>query len=50
MPTLTLRDGMRAVRLKLWDEEHQRMVTFAQARVTAIHPLPIAQTGAGTAG
>jgi omega-6 fatty acid desaturase (delta-12 desaturase) len=31
VPTLSLRDGLRAVRLKLWDEERQRMVTFAEA-------------------
>ncbi|HWC25878.1 MAG TPA: fatty acid desaturase [Solirubrobacteraceae bacterium] len=35
VPTLTLADGIRAVRLKLYDEEQQRMVTFAQARVHA---------------
>jgi acyl-lipid omega-6 desaturase (Delta-12 desaturase) len=33
VPTLTFRDGLRAVRLKLWDEERARLVTFAQARV-----------------
>jgi len=32
VPTLTFGDGMRAVRLKLYDEEQQRMVTYAQAR------------------
>jgi omega-6 fatty acid desaturase (delta-12 desaturase) len=32
VPTLTLLDGLRAVRLKLYDEERRRMVTFAQAR------------------
>jgi acyl-lipid omega-6 desaturase (Delta-12 desaturase) len=32
VPTLGLRDGLRAVRLKLWDEQRGRMVTFAQAR------------------
>ena len=32
MPTLSLMDGMRAVRLKLWDERTGRMVGFAQAR------------------
>jgi omega-6 fatty acid desaturase (delta-12 desaturase) len=31
VPTLTLGDGLRAVRLKLWDEERGRLVTFAQA-------------------
>ena len=29
---LSLADGMRALRLKLYDEDHKRMVTFAQAR------------------
>jgi omega-6 fatty acid desaturase (delta-12 desaturase) len=33
VPTLSLWDGLRAVRLKLYDEETGRMVTFAQARV-----------------
>jgi omega-6 fatty acid desaturase (delta-12 desaturase) len=32
VPTLSLWDGIRAVRLKLWDEERGRMVTFAQRR------------------
>ncbi|HWX95606.1 MAG TPA: fatty acid desaturase [Solirubrobacteraceae bacterium] len=32
VPTLTLGDGLRAVRLKLWDEERRGMVSFAQAR------------------
>jgi omega-6 fatty acid desaturase (delta-12 desaturase) len=32
VPTLGLWDGLRAVRLKLWDERHGRLVTFAQAR------------------
>jgi omega-6 fatty acid desaturase (delta-12 desaturase) len=32
VPTLSLWDGLRAVRLKLWDEHHARLVTFAQAR------------------
>lgn len=32
VPTLTLADGIRAVRLKLYDEEQRRMVTYAQAR------------------
>jgi hypothetical protein len=35
VPTLSLWDGLRAVRLKLYDEETGRMVTFAQARVPA---------------
>jgi omega-6 fatty acid desaturase (delta-12 desaturase) len=35
VPTLSFRDGLRAVRLKLWDEDGGRMVTFAQARPPA---------------
>jgi acyl-lipid omega-6 desaturase (Delta-12 desaturase) len=31
VPILSLGDGLRAVRLKLWDEERGRMVTFAEA-------------------
>jgi omega-6 fatty acid desaturase (delta-12 desaturase) len=32
VPTITLLDGIRAVRLKLWDEDRRRLVTFAEAR------------------
>jgi acyl-lipid omega-6 desaturase (Delta-12 desaturase) len=32
VPTLTLLDGLRAVRFKLWDERRERLVTFAEAR------------------
>jgi omega-6 fatty acid desaturase (delta-12 desaturase) len=32
VPTLSMMDGMRTVRLKLWDEDRGRLVTFAQAR------------------
>jgi len=35
VPTLSLWDGLRAVRLKLWDEERGRLVTWAQAREIA---------------
>ena len=31
VPTLSLWDGFRAVRLKLWDENRGRLVTFAEA-------------------
>ena len=31
VPVLTLRDGLRSVRLKLWDEQRGRLVSFAQA-------------------
>ena len=33
VPTLSLWDGLRAVRLKLWDEPSGRLVTFSQARL-----------------
>jgi omega-6 fatty acid desaturase (delta-12 desaturase) len=32
VPTLSLWDGIRAVRLKLWDEDGRRLVTFADGR------------------
>ncbi len=32
VPTISLREGIRATRLKLWDEERRRLVTWAQAR------------------
>ncbi len=32
VPTLSLWDGLRAVRLKLWDERSGRLVTFSQAQ------------------
>ncbi len=31
VPTLTLWDGLRTVRLKLWDEERGRLVSWAEA-------------------
>jgi acyl-lipid omega-6 desaturase (Delta-12 desaturase) len=33
VPTLSLWDGLRCVRFKLWDEQQGKLVTFAQARV-----------------
>ena len=45
--TLSLRDGLRAVRLKLWDEDRHRLVTFREARQgrgTQFGP-PIDQSG-----
>jgi omega-6 fatty acid desaturase (delta-12 desaturase) len=32
VPELTLRDGLRTTRLKLWDERSRRLVTFREAR------------------
>jgi omega-6 fatty acid desaturase (delta-12 desaturase) len=34
VPVLTLWNGLRAVRLKLWDEDRGRLVTFAEARAS----------------
>jgi omega-6 fatty acid desaturase (delta-12 desaturase) len=42
VPVLTLRDGLRAVRLKLYDEDQRRMVTFAEARSVAPRSAPAA--------
>jgi omega-6 fatty acid desaturase (delta-12 desaturase) len=47
VPTLSLWDGLRTVRLKLWDEEHGRLVTFAEARRLSrsrAQPWPTATT------
>ena len=41
VPTLSLWDGLRCARLKLWDESRGRLVTFAEARA---NPWPIAAT------
>jgi omega-6 fatty acid desaturase (delta-12 desaturase) len=38
VPILSMWDGMRAVRFKLWDEERARLVTFAEAR-RAMHTV-----------
>jgi omega-6 fatty acid desaturase (delta-12 desaturase) len=41
VPTLSLWDGLRAVRFKLWDESSGRLVTFPQARrLSAEYPAP----------
>jgi omega-6 fatty acid desaturase (delta-12 desaturase) len=37
VPTLSLIDGLRAVRLKLWDQQQGKLITFAAARASA-HP------------
>jgi omega-6 fatty acid desaturase (delta-12 desaturase) len=34
VPTLGFWDGVKCVRLKLWDEEHQRLVTWREERAT----------------
>ena len=35
VPTVSMTDGLRAVRLKLYDQDSRRMVSFAQARVSS---------------
>jgi omega-6 fatty acid desaturase (delta-12 desaturase) len=35
VPTITMWEGFRAVRLKLWDEDRGRLVTFREARKSA---------------
>jgi omega-6 fatty acid desaturase (delta-12 desaturase) len=42
VPTLSLWDGLRAVRLKLWDEDAGRLVTFAQANRSASPAVAVA--------
>jgi len=41
VPTLSLADGLRSVRLKLWDEEAGRLVTFAQAARRPLTPAAL---------
>jgi omega-6 fatty acid desaturase (delta-12 desaturase) len=38
VPTVSLRDGVRAVKFKLWDEDTSQLVTFAEAN---LHPRPV---------
>ncbi|MGI8714505.1 MAG: fatty acid desaturase [Solirubrobacteraceae bacterium] len=38
VPTLSLLDGLRAVNLKLWDQENQKLITFSEARQYALSP------------
>jgi omega-6 fatty acid desaturase (delta-12 desaturase) len=45
VPVLSLGAGLRAVRLKLWDEERGMLVTFAQAREAAPRRLRHAPLG-----
>jgi acyl-lipid omega-6 desaturase (Delta-12 desaturase) len=39
VPALTMWDGMKCVRLKLWDEERGRLVTFREARLSPLSGL-----------
>ncbi len=45
VPTLSLWDGLRAVRLKLWDEDARRLVTFADARTGQLPKAAAPQAG-----
>jgi omega-6 fatty acid desaturase (delta-12 desaturase) len=45
VPTLSFMDGMRAVRLKLWDERTGRMVGFAAARTPSANASASASAG-----
>ena len=47
VPTLSLWDALRTVRLKLWDEERGKLVTFAQANVG--QSAGVASAGSGRA-
>jgi len=47
VPTLSLWDGLRTVRLKLWDEERGKLVTFAQASPN--HPAGVVSAGSAPA-
>ena len=40
VPTLSLRDALGTVKLKLWDEQEGKLVTFAQARATVSTGVP----------
>jgi omega-6 fatty acid desaturase (delta-12 desaturase) len=47
VPQLTLRDGLHAVRLKLWDEDRARLVTFGEARAEHPNAVPVRDAGHG---
>jgi omega-6 fatty acid desaturase (delta-12 desaturase) len=38
IPVVSLWSGLRAVRLKLWDEDRGRLVTFGEARASRVSP------------
>jgi omega-6 fatty acid desaturase (delta-12 desaturase) len=50
VPTLSLWDGLRAGRLKLWDEDSRRLVTWAEAREIAAAARPRNGGDARTSG
>jgi omega-6 fatty acid desaturase (delta-12 desaturase) len=48
VPTLSLWDGLRSLRLKLWDEQRGRLVTFRQARAYRTESAPARADSAAT--
>jgi omega-6 fatty acid desaturase (delta-12 desaturase) len=46
VPVLGIRDGLHSMRLKLWDSERGRLVTFAEARQTT-RPSPAGRLAQG---
>ena len=49
VPTLSIWDGLRAVRLKVWDEQRGRLVTWREARRSAARAAVPASGGLSTA-
>jgi omega-6 fatty acid desaturase (delta-12 desaturase) len=47
VPTLSLLDGLRAVNLKLWDQDRGKLVSFAQARHARIVAPQVADLSPG---
>ena len=50
VPVLSFWDGLKAVRLKLWDEDRSRLVTFAEARRARQAELGTQPSGSAPAG
>jgi omega-6 fatty acid desaturase (delta-12 desaturase) len=50
VPTLSLWDGLKCMRLKLWDEEHGRLVTFSEARVSSVETQLRFRSGSPASG
>jgi omega-6 fatty acid desaturase (delta-12 desaturase) len=50
VPTLTLWDGLRAVKLKLFDEDSRRLITWAEARRRRLAPVAASSASRAAAG
>ncbi len=48
VPTLSVIDGIRTTRLKLYDERQGRLVSFREARASAVPGIPAEPTAAGS--